>query len=79
MQVKDSDIKNAENLMKLLNKTKVELEGLEIAAAGAAFMWFIGHLNAMKEEFNKPPIRVVEEKEKALKEPIKTKLKKVSE
>jgi hypothetical protein len=43
VKIKDSDIKNAENLMKLLNKTKVELEGLEIAAAGAAFIKYLAN------------------------------------
>lgn len=70
MDVKDSDVKNAENLLKMLNKSKAELEGLEIAAAGAAYMWFMGHVNKLKEEVSKPPIKVISEQEKSLKEPI---------
>jgi len=49
------DISNAQNLMKLLAKAKMELEGLEVLAAAEAMKWFSGFVKFMETEAAKPP------------------------
>lgn len=69
------DVALANNLLKLLAKAKIELEGLEIFAAADAMKWYSNLVKTIEADASKPPPAPQQDKIEN-KEPEKKPLKK---
>lgn len=58
-----------DNLIRILGRAKVELEGVEILAASDSMRWLSRLQRQTVEEFNKPPVQVISTD--PIKKPIK--------
>lgn len=70
------DVALANNLLKLLAKAKIELEGLEVFAAADAMKWYSNLVKTIETEASTPPPAPKQDKIEEVKEPEKKPLKK---
>jgi hypothetical protein len=67
INITKSDKSLLDNLIRMLGRAKMELEGVEILVAADSMRWLSRLQKSIEEEYKRPPVEIVKQ------EPIKTK------